>query len=145
LKQRAVDTALLFGGSPRKFLYRYQLFILDIRLNHITQHWTCGVTMQTEPEQPLIRLPGLAQLLAAFFWLSLLLMFIPLGLDPLTPHINRFKLAFPHHVLQLSQPVQQPVTASTPETSPPIVAKMSVKERIGLCYHRLDFAAVNTA
>jgi len=46
--------------------------------------------MQTEPEQPLIRLPGLAQLLAAFFWLSLLLMFIPLGLGPLTPHINRF-------------------------------------------------------
>ena len=101
--------------------------------------------MQTEPEQPLIRLPGLAQLLAAFFWLSLLLMFIPLGLSPLAPHINRLKLAFPHHVLQLSQPVLQPVTASTPEISPPIVAKMSVKDRIRLCYHRLDFAAVNTA
>ncbi len=100
--------------------------------------------MHKEPEQPLIRLPGLAQLLAAFCWLCLLLSCISLGLKPFAAQLNRFKLELPQHVLQLSKTWEQ-LTAITPAPKSTIVAKMSVKNGAGLCYHRLDFAAVNPA
>jgi hypothetical protein len=59
--------------------------------------------MSTEPEQPLIPLPGFQQLLAALLWLSLLLLLLPWCLGPFQADLCRFSFELPQqlHALRM--------------------------------------------
>lgn len=59
--------------------------------------------MSTEPEQPLIPLPGFQQLLAALLWLSLLLLLLPWCLSPFQADFCRFSFELPQqlHALRM--------------------------------------------
>lgn len=70
--------------------------------------------MAAEPEQPLIALPGLHQLLTALLWLSLLMLLLPWCLSPLQASFSRFSLELPQqwHYLQIKlSPQTEQLTA----------------------------------